>query len=155
MSKVVLLSVCIVVTGLQSWANFATADIKGYQEWKNEKVQLAQSQAVLVRTQLTKAQVEGNKKLADALEKQYVQLSWNLDVANDLNPTDYCVLYLCQLKNPDRFQKAAQKLSTKEVAELFEAYANSLGISPSEALVQPAPQVAIPAKLPVQAIQSK
>ena len=70
--------------------------------------------------------------------------------------TDYFVLYLSQQTATDRFHQAAQKMNTKEVTELMEAYANTLDTSPSDSIVQPVtPQAAIPAKLPIQAIQAK
>ena len=156
MSRVAFRYVVILITSLQSWALTAPSSVKGYQEWKNEKVQYAQSQADLVRTQLLKAKLDSNRKLTDNLEKQIVQLNWNVDVAKDLSVTDYFVLYLSQQTATDRFHQAAQKMSTKEVTELMEAYANTLDTSPSDSIVQPVtPQAAIPAKLPIQAIQAK
>lgn len=129
--------------------------IKGYQEWKGEKIQYAMSQGALLKAQIIKAQAEGNKKQVETLEKQQTQINWNLDVARELSVTDYFVLYLSQQPHPDRFQQAAQKMSTKEVAELIEAYANTLGTSPTEMVVKPAPQALGVGRLPVQAVQAK
>ncbi len=133
----------------------ASSSLKGYHEWKNEKVQSAVNQGASLRQQLIKAQTEGNRKQVEALEKQQMQLNWNIEVARDLSVTDYVVLYLSQQNHPDRFQQAAQKMSTKEVAELMEAYSNTLEVTPSENVVKPAPQAVVPAKLPIQAIQAK
>ncbi|MGZ5279086.1 MAG: hypothetical protein ACXWC9_04040 [Pseudobdellovibrionaceae bacterium] len=156
MNRVGFLCMMIVFVCLQVGASTVYPNIKGYQEWKNEKLQVAIAQSTILRSQILKAQSEGNRKLIDALDKQQLQLNWNIDVAKDLSVTDYFVLYLSQQNNPDRFQQAAQKMSTREVAELIEAYANTLGTSPTEMFVQPAAsQVAIPAKLPIHAIQSK
>jgi len=156
MVRVGFLCMMILLACFQVGASTVFPNIKGYQEWKNEKLQVAIAQSTVLRTQILKAHSEGNRKLVEALDKQQLQLNWNIDVAKDLSVTDYFVLYLSQQNNPDRFQQAAQKMSTREVAELIEAYANTLGSSPTEMFVQPAsPQVAIPAKLPVQAIQSK
>ncbi len=138
-------------------ANAATPlnTVKGYQEWKQEKVQYAMTQGIAVRAQLIKAAAENNKKQVEMLERQLAQLNWNVEVARDLSVTDYFVLYLAQQPQTDRFQQAAQKMSTKEVAELIEAYSNTLGTTSAEAVVKPTPQAAIPGKLPIQAIQGK
>lgn len=155
MSRVLLMSAMLVFSTLQAGAVTAVSAIKGYQEWKGEKIQLALNQGISIRAQIQKAQSEGNKKLADSLERQQNQINWNVDVARDLSVTDYFVLYLSQQPQADRFQQAAQKMSTKEVAELIEAYANTLGTSPTEVIVQPAPQAGTHEKLPVQATQAK
>jgi hypothetical protein len=127
--------------------------IKGFHEWKNEKIQSTTAQIGNLKLQIARSKAENNKKTAENLEKQIDQLKWNLDVVHDLSVADYFVLYLSQLTQPDRFTQAAAKLSTKEVAELMEAYADTLSnSSPAEVVVRPG---ATPSKLPVQAIQLK
>ena len=108
--------------------------IQGFKEWKAEKIN-----TVVQQTQITKNIVLRTKALGPAknllvLEKQLVQLNWNLEVANDLSVTDYFVLYLSQQPQADRFKLAASKLTTNEVADLMQAYAQSLSVIPSSAL---------------------
>jgi hypothetical protein len=131
------------------------SSIKGYQEWKREKIQLAQGQVSSLHAQIFKAQAEGNKKLVENLERQSAQLHWNMEVAQDLSVTDYFVLYLSQQSQPDRFQQSAAKMSTREVAELIEAYAKTLNTGPVETVIQSSQQATILKKLPFQAIQNK
>lgn len=139
---------------LQTFASAAPVPaIKGFYEWKNEKIQAAGNQISLTRVQIQKAQVENNKKTAEGLEKQLDQLKWNMEVAQDLSVTDYFVLYLSQQTQSDRFTQAAARMTTKEVAELMQAYANTLGSSPSEVVVRPSAVPSIPSKISIQAIQ--
>jgi hypothetical protein len=142
----------IILMSIPAWS---LSSIKGYQEWKREKVQLAQSQVSNLHAQIFKAQSEGNKKLVENLERQSTQLHWNMEVAQDLSVTDYFVLYLSQQNQPDRFQQSAAKMSTREVAELIEAYAKTLNTGPVEAISQSPQQAAVLKKLPYQAIQNK
>jgi hypothetical protein len=136
--------------------SFASTSIKGYREWKVDKVQVALGQTASTRTLLQKAKAEGQKTNVDSLERQLTQLQWNLDVAKDLSVTDYFVLYLSQLSQSDRFQQAAQKLSSSEVAELMEAYANTLGSStPAETVTRQISPAPILQRLPVQAGQGR
>ncbi len=129
--------------------------IKGYHEWKSEKIQNTLNQISTLKAQITKAQADSNKKQIEAFENQLDQLKWNLEVSEDLSVTDYFVLYLSQQTANDRFQQAAQKISTKEVAELMEAYSNTLGSSPADLVAKPAAQPRLPGKLPAQAIQGR
>jgi hypothetical protein len=150
------MSVIVLFSALQAQAIIApAAPIKGYQEWKSEKIGYAMGQSTTLRLQIHQAQLEGNRKLAEALEKQQSQIDWNLSVDRDLSVTDYFVLYLSQQPQKDRFQQAAQRMSTAEVTELIEAYAKSLGTNSTETIVQPAPQVSTATKLPIQATQAK
>ena len=116
--------------------------IKSYKEWKSEKVQASASQVLETRSHILKAKTEANLPLIESLEKLQRQQQWNLEVANDLSVADYFVLYLSQQNQADRFRQAAPKLTASEVAELMEAYANTLGAQPS-----------IDEKLPAQATQ--
>lgn len=115
----------------------ALTTVKGFQEWKTEKIQAVILQANNVRMQINKAHLDGNYKLKESLERQLQQLKWNSEVARDLTVTDYFSLYLSQQPQTDRFQQAATKLSVQEVAELMEAYSGVLGIKkPDAQLVQ-------------------
>lgn len=142
-------------TSIQSFASGALPTIKGYQEWKMEKIQISNSQMAVLKVQIARAQAEGNKKNLEALEKQLDQSKWNLEVIQDLSVTDYFVLYLSQLPQSEKFQQAASKMSTKEVALLMEAYANTLSLTPTEAVVQPSQQALRKVRLPVQAVQNR
>jgi hypothetical protein len=150
-----LSSIVILALSIQVFAagTSSASSIKGFYEWKNEKIQAAGNQISLTRVQIQKAQADLNKKTVEGLEKQLDQLKWNMEVAQDLSVTDYFVLYLSQQTQSDRFTQAAARLTTKEVAELMQAYANTLGSSPSEVVVRPSATPSIPSKISIQAIQ--
>lgn len=116
--------------------NFATSTVnlgfKSFQDWKKEKIQAAFVQTNTIRTQILKAYLDSNTKLQESLERQLNQVRWNSEVARDLSVTDYFVLYLSQQNQPDRFQLAAQRMTTAEVAELIEAYTGILGYKKTE-----------------------
>ncbi len=134
----------------------AVMPIKGYREWKTDKILAATTQTNVTRALLVKAKTEGQKSNAETLDRELTQLQWNLDAAKDLSVTDYFVLYLSQQTAADRFQQAAPKLNTVEIAELMEAYANTLGrTSPIEAVSLRSSPTSSRHKLPVQATQSR
>ncbi len=135
----------------------ANSKIHSFKEWKGEKIQNAIVQTMQVRAQLLKAKANSSLLQKTSLEKQLEQTMWHLDIAKELSVTDYFVMYLSPLTAPDRFQIAAQKLSTAEIAELMRAYAAELNSSNPQ---QPSPQPAVTGratagpKLPIQATQN-
>jgi hypothetical protein len=112
--------------------------VKSFHEWRDEKILLANNQKLLVKAQILRAQAEQNKKSVLVLEKQLSQLQWNLEAARDLSVADYFLLYLSQQAQADRFARAAAKLTTKEVAELMEAYAQTLSSESAAAITRQA-----------------
>lgn len=108
--------------------------IKSFKEWKSEKINLALQQTLAMRNTILKSKALGTTKNTSALEKQLSQLNWNLEVAQDLSVTDYFVLYLSLQPQKDRFKMAASKLTTLEVADLMQAYAQSLSNAPSASI---------------------
>lgn len=111
------------------------SSIKSFHDWKNEKIQAVSSQMLQTQIETKKLKADPNTKPAQlvANKKQLDQLNWNMQVAQELSVTDYCVLYLSQQTQAKRFEIAASKLSTDEVAELMRAYAESLDSGPSNA----------------------
>lgn len=105
--------------------------ILSFKEWKAEKINTAVQQTVNMRNLILKTKASGLSKNLPPLEKQLTQLNWNLDVAQDLSITDYFVLYLSQQAQKDRFKIAASKLSTAEIADLMQEYAQSLANTPN------------------------
>lgn len=114
------------------WALDSSA-VKGFREWKSEKIQLAMQQALNIRNMILRTKSNGPSKNLEALERQLTQLNWNLEVSKELSVTDYFVLYLSQQPQKDRFKMAAGKLTTAEIADLMQAYAQSLNSSPNPA----------------------
>lgn len=145
--------ILMLLISMEAFASGSQITIRGFHEWKSDKIQAAFHQLLVVKGQMQKALMENNKRTVDGLNKQIEQIKWNIEAAKDLSVTDYFVIYLSQQKHPDRFQQAAAKMSTKEVAQLMEAYANTLGTTPTEAIVESSQQALVPAKLAPQAGQ--
>lgn len=112
--------------------------VKSYKEWKNEKVQIA-----IKKVTITKAQIEYRKlnkqflqrdepiKLKDPeserLDTQLKNDLYSLEVAQELNVTDYFAIYLTKQDNKtDAYKEAAEKMTPDEVGQLIKAYADSM-----------------------------
>lgn len=123
-----------------SFAGELNPTVKAFKDWKAEKVQqvqikMSQTKATLDSIKLRRAEdpvlakAKGYDSLIQRYEKDLTQERWNLDVAGDLSVTDYMVLYLAHQTSKTRFQEAASQLSASDVAELMEAYSESLDSS--------------------------
>lgn len=121
---------------------------KSYREWKSEMVGTAQLKVTYLKTQIetkklsrraagmdpnlartknTLEAVASQDISVDKMEKQLREEQYDLEVAKDLSVTDYFAGYLTKV--PDKkaaFKEVAGKLSPEEVAELMNAYANSV-----------------------------
>lgn len=86
--------------------------ILSFVEWKERRVREAQERAD-----------------STSQEAQKKRLSFNVDVANQLNVEDYFSMYLRTL-DPSSFSVAAGRLSQQEVAVLLAAYRKQLDRSP-------------------------
>jgi hypothetical protein len=121
---------------------------KSYREWKSEMVSTAQMKVTYLKTQIDSKKL--NRRAAgsdpnlarsknsleavasqdysvEKMEKQLREEQYDLEVAKDLSVTDYFAGYLTKV--PDKkaaFKDVAGKLSPEEVAELMNAYANSV-----------------------------
>ncbi len=125
----------------------AVSHVKSYREWKNERVQDAQGKVISLKSQIesrrqTRAAIGVDPNLGrtrgleavasrdlalEKMEKDLREDQYDLDVANDLTVTDYFVGYVTKVQNKKAaFQEVAGKLSPVEVAELMNAYANSV-----------------------------
>jgi len=121
----------VVMISLTAAAQGSELPVKGFREWKSDKVQAVIQRIVLTKVGISRSKVEGTATQTEQLEKQLQQEQWNLDVAKDLSVADYFMLYLASQSHSGRFQEAASKMSAPEVAELMEAYAKELGAFPS------------------------
>ncbi|MEK2689524.1 hypothetical protein [Bdellovibrio sp. GT3] len=129
-------------------AAIPTPQFKSYREWKTEKVNSAQMKVTLIRGQI-QTQKTGRRAASgtdpnlargksmeavaahnisvEALERQLSEEQYDLEVAKDLSVTDYFAGYLTKVSDKKAaFKEVAGKLSPEEVAELMNAYANSV-----------------------------
>lgn len=112
--------------------------IKSFNEWKNEKVQVA-----IKRVTITRAQIEykklnkqflrppeplGTKDLEiERLEGMLKNDLYSLEVARELNVTHYFAIYLTkQQDKAGAYKEAAKKMTEDEVNQLIKAYADSM-----------------------------
>lgn len=126
----------------------ANAEVKSYREWKNDKVRQAQTKIAALKVQIelkktgrslaqntdpnlakkpTLEAVSSQDMSVEKLERQLQEQQYSFEVANDLSVTDYFVGYLTKVSDKrSAFNEVATKLSAEEVAELMNAYANSV-----------------------------
>src|SRR4051812_36585479 len=125
LEKLILLLFTLISMQVLAASSPAPVAIRGFQEWKSDKVQAAFHQMLTVKSQIQRANSDNNRRALTGLYKQLDQIKWNIEASKDLSVTDYFVIYLSQQANPDKFQQAAAKMSTSEVAQLMEAYSNT------------------------------
>lgn len=136
------------------------ASVRGFKEWKSEKVQEALARVIRHRTEIEQEKLKAEKQSAAVafhevmsgekasslsktptpvsarakLEAQLKQSQFSLEVAKELAVTDYFALYLSQFPDKKKaFADAASKMTPDEVAELLNALeANSSSGSGAE-----------------------
>ncbi|MFP5518351.1 MAG: hypothetical protein ACLGGX_00480 [Bdellovibrionia bacterium] len=111
---------------------------KSYREWKTEKV--AEIQNRIQNLSLQKDLIKRSKVLAskteagltietqvENIDRQLRQESMKMSLAQDLSVSDYFVGYLTKVDNKGAaIKEISGRLSAEEVAELMNAYANSV-----------------------------
>lgn len=123
--------------------------VQSYSEWKNTRIQQAQQKVSTLKTQIDQKKItkrdiaqgkdpnlalkqgteasSGPDAQVEKLEKQLQQEAYSLDMAKDLTVSDYFAGYLTKMQDKkSAFNEVAGKLSPQEVAELMNAYANSV-----------------------------
>lgn len=134
---------------MTAFAMDVSAGVKSYKEWKSERIQVAQVRVTSIKNQIENRKavrvaiaqgadpnlqkIRGTEAASSAdfmverLERQLKMEQFNLELAQDLSVTDYFAGYLTKVQNKkSAFQEVAGKLSAEEVAELMNAYANSV-----------------------------
>lgn len=123
------------------------SDIQSFVEWKQEKVKDAVQKLDEARRDQSSAPSKDNSN-----ESKIYQAEWNLETAQELEITDYIVLYLSQFAGTKKFEEAASRLTKNEVAMVMEKYisiiqkGNRQRPSPTDAKA-----ASLPAKKPAQA----
>lgn len=111
--------------------------VKGYKEWKNEKVQSAIKKVTITRAQIDYKKL--NKQIfqkteaglgkdieIEKLEAQLKNDLFSLEIVQQLGVQDYFAIYLTKLENKnDAYKEAAQKMNSEEITELINAFADS------------------------------
>lgn len=136
-------------SGQQAQQNLnSISGVKSYREWKAERVHYAQYRVAQVMTQLETRKmsrltasgtdpnltqgaaleaVPAHDISLERLERQLRDEKYSLEVAKELSVTDYFVGYLTKVQDKkSAFQEVAGKLTAEEIAELMNAYANSV-----------------------------
>lgn len=123
-------------------------NVKSFHEWKHERVQAVQAkiQALsqrrdsirrrLAEQSSTEAGLSASsqKQIDDLLQKEKARMA----LEKDLTVSDYFVGYLTKIQNRKQaFKAVAPKLSAEEIAELMDAYANSVFGTQSQQISSP------------------
>lgn len=123
--------------------------VKGYKEWKNEKVQSAIKKVTITRAQIDYKKL--NKQIfqkteaglgkdieIEKLEAQLKNDMFSLEVVQQLGVQDYFAIYLTKLENKnDAYKEAAQKMNSEEITELINAFADSFASSQGGSTMAP------------------
>lgn len=119
--------------------------VLSFKDWKSEKSNTMRARYSSLQTEYLakKAQNPQDSKLK-SLYSDLKNSKSNIDEINELSVSDYFVGYLSRFKDQKKvFQLVAEKLGSAEVAELMNAYAESLlktsgeGISTGSAVQAP------------------
>lgn len=112
----------------------AAVNIESYQDWKNARIEEAQSQLERLQGKQEKG-ISGKREARAAsganansskLDPKIRQAQENLDLARELTVNDYFLLYLRQFREREAFIEAAKKMTPEEVADLLMAYQKSV-----------------------------
>jgi len=113
--------------------NESLAELKvvGFQSWKARRILEAQALYQQVRGEVRESlssvqnrRPETSRRLQERLEQSRL----NVQIARELTPNDYFVLYVRERRhtNPRAFVQAVERMSNPEVAEILNAYHNHL-----------------------------
>lgn len=92
-------------------------EILSFQQWKQEKVKEAG-----LRLEEAKRLGDSPAQAGNHEDSLAFQAQWALETAQELEVTDYLVLYLSQFLGSKKLEEAAAQLSRTEVATVLERY---------------------------------
>lgn len=119
----------------------ARASLQSFSEWKTQKVQEVQARIELLKSQrdvkktvlmqkltVGKTEAQLSRELGlNQIENQLKADVYSLEMARDLTVSDYFAAYLTkQDHKKEVFKEVAGKMTAEEVADLMDAYANSM-----------------------------
>lgn len=101
--------------------------IKGYNDWKNEKLQALNEKINQLKSDLERKRSSIDPASIQAIEKQIELLNTSIEITKDLTVTDYFVGYLNkQADKKSAFKEASEKMTREEVFELMNAYSDTV-----------------------------
>lgn len=97
--------------------------VKSYREWKQAKVIEIESK---IKDLKARAHMKTEAGLHEDIQSEIEQERVSLSMSRDLSISDYFVGYLAKQNSPDTaIKEVAGRLSSNEVAELMQAYAEN------------------------------
>lgn len=128
MFKVILLVVMTSFLGIANSRAQATANsgIQSFKEWKGAKLQSLYAQIADLRSQYAEAKRTKNVRIQSKLIQQVMHLQGSYEMASELTVGDYFLLHINPSSDPNKFIKAAQKMSPEETALLMSSYSQSV-----------------------------
>lgn len=97
-------------------------EIQSFKEWKSARLQSLYSKIEDLRGQYAEAKKSKNAILQAKLMNQVIHFQGSYEMASDLTFEDYFFQHIAPSNDPDKFAKAAQKLSADEVVMLMKSY---------------------------------
>lgn len=106
----------------------ADASVLSFKEWKTDKSTEVRTRYSKLETEyLAKKAANPRDSILKSLYSDLKSMKSHVDEVGELAVSDYFVGYLSRFKDQKKaFQSAAEKLDSSEVAELMNAYADSL-----------------------------
>lgn len=102
-------------------------EILNFQQWKQEKIK----EASLRLDELKKDQATTSVTASDeSNQSRQYQAQWALETAQELEVTDYLLLYLSQFVGTKKFEDAAARLNRNEIAVVMEKYITAVQKGP-------------------------
>lgn len=105
----------------------SSSEILSFQQWKQNK--LAEATIRLEEAQKAAGGTEAARE-DQPTHSALIQAQWALETAQELEITDYLVLYLSQFLGSKRLEEAAGQLTQSEVATILERYISAVQKSP-------------------------
>jgi hypothetical protein len=106
----------------------AEAAVLSYKAWKSRRVFEAKSVVKQFKDELKVVLKTNDTSKVETQKVRVEQAEINVDIANELGPTDYFVLYLAKnfSGNQKAVREAVSKMTSNEVAEILMGYQKKL-----------------------------
>ena len=117
--KKLILALTIVLSG-----SLCEASVLSFKAWKARRVNEARSAVRQFKGDLQTAKKSGHEDSIKTQEIRLEQAEINVEITQELGPTDYFVLYLAKNfpKDSSAVRQAVTKMSQSEVAEILMSY---------------------------------
>jgi|GEM_PF-3717510 len=104
-----------------------TPEILNFQQWRQEKIKEASLRLDEIKKDQSTTAASSQDESSQS--RQY-QAQWALETAQELEVTDYLLLYLSAFVGTKKFEEAAARLNKNEIAVVMEKYISAVQKGP-------------------------